>query len=389
MLLVGNTFHHFCETGHSDCWQTVGMTAGPPPSAPSTSFSLRGLLAALVVMTGALHLVIAPGRGADWFAEGLALAMTGVALFAVGLALVVSTHKTFLYIVIGIMTLLAIWIVITRVGGYPFGPWSSVTPQMGPYEVLVLVMSIISLTLAIATLVVGTEHLGTPGIRFDTIAPFAIILVVLPGLSVSKWADNAAHILGSGHTHSQTMPSSSDIPGMDHSTMSMMTVEERLQFGEQLVIAREAALEFPTLADARAAGWILVGGYVSSAGQMLMDPTSNSQEQVFDPAVPQGLLYESSNDSAPIVGVQYNAWTSDGSNPVGFIGHDMMWHLHTGTCEISDSFSVVYDEAVTGTACSQVKGTLTNSVSWMVRAWVVPGWESSQGPLSHENSLLP
>ncbi|MDP4937664.1 MAG: hypothetical protein NWQ68_09705, partial [Ilumatobacteraceae bacterium] len=102
------------------------MTAGPPPSAPSTSFSLRGLLAALVVMTGALHLVIAPGRGADWFAEGLALAMTGVALFAVGLALVVSTHKTFLYIVIGIMTLLAIWIVITRVGGYPFGPWSSV-----------------------------------------------------------------------------------------------------------------------------------------------------------------------------------------------------------------------------------------------------------------------
>ena len=104
MLLVGNTIHHFCETGHSDCWQTVGMTAGPPPSAPSTSFSLRGLLAALVVMTGALHLVIAPGRGADWFAEGLALAMTGVALFAVGLALVVSTHKTFLYIVIGIMT---------------------------------------------------------------------------------------------------------------------------------------------------------------------------------------------------------------------------------------------------------------------------------------------
>ena len=136
---------------------------------------------------------------------------------------------------------------------------------------------------------------------------------------------------------------------------------------------------------------------------MLMDPTSNSQEQVFDPAVPQGLLYESSDDSAPIVGVQYNAWTSDGSIPVGFIGHDMMWHMHTGTCEISDSFSVVYDEAVTGTACSQVKGTLTNSVSWMVRAWAIkipchfwqsifsvfgPGWESSQGPLSHENSLL-
>jgi hypothetical protein len=356
---------------------------------PTPSVSLRGITGALVTAVGALLLIVAPGRSDDWFAEGLMLAIVGVVLIADGLSLVVSTHRTVLFVAAGLLTVVAAWLVITRTTGYPFGPWSSVTPQMGTYEVLVLVLSIISLTLAIATLAVGTEHLGTPGIRFDTIAPFAIILVVLPGLSVSKWADNAAHILGSGHTHSQTMPSSSDIPGMDHSTMSMMTVEERLQFGEQLVIAREAALEFPTLADARAAGWILVGGYVSSAGQMLMDPTSNSQEQVFDPAVPQGLLYESSNDSAPIVGVQYNAWTSDGSNPVGFIGHDMMWHLHTGTCEISDSFSVVYDEAVTGTACSQVKGTLTNSVSWMVRAWVVPGWESSQGPLSHENSLLP
>ena len=356
---------------------------------PTSSVSLRGITAALMTAVGALLLIVAPGRSADWFGEGLMLAIVGVVLIAVGLTLVVSTHRTILFVAAGFLTVVAAWLVITRTSGYPFGPWSSVTPQMGPYEVLVLVLSIISLTLAIATLVVGTEHLGTPGIRFDTLAPFAIVLVALPGLAVSKWADNAAHILGSGHTHSHTMSSSSDMPGMDHSMMSMMTIEERLQFGEQLVIAREAALKFPTLADARAAGWILVGGYVSGAGQMLMDPTSNSQDQVFDPAVPQGLLYSSSIDSATIVGLQYDAWTSDGSTPVGFIGQDMLWHMHTGTCEISDSFSVVYDEAVTGTACSQVKGTLTNSVSWMVRAWVVPGWESSQGQLSHENSLLP
>ena len=260
--------------------------------ATSTSaVSLRGIVAALVGAVGALLLIVAPGRAADWFAEGLMLATVGVLLIAVGLAFVVSSHRSILYFVVILMTLVAAWLVITRTSGYPFGPWSSVTPQMGPYEVLVLVLSIISLTLAIATLVVGTEHLGTPGIRFDTLAPFAIVLVALPGLAVSKWADNAAHILGSGHTHSHTMSSSSDMPGMDHSMMSMMTIEERLQFGEQLVIAREAALKFPTLADARAAGWILVGGYVSGAGQMVMDPTSNSQDQVFDPAVPQGLLY--------------------------------------------------------------------------------------------------
>ena len=354
---------------------------------PTPSVSLRGITGALVTAVGALLLIVAPGRSDDWFAEGLMLAIVGVVLIADGLSLVVSTHRTILFVAAGLSTVVAAWLVITRTAGYPFGPWSSVTPQMGPYEVLVLVMSIISLTLAIATLVVGTEHLGTPGIRFDTIAPFAIILVVLPGLSVSKWADNAAHILGSGHTHSQTMPSSSDIPGMDHSTM--MTTDERIQFGEQLVDARTAALQFPTLADARAAGWILVGGYVSGAGQMLMNPTVDSQEQPFDTASPQGLLYASSIDSAPIVGVQYNAWTSDGSAPRGLIGQDMLWHLHTGTCEIGDSLTAVYDEAVTGTACSQVNGALTNSTSWMIRAWVVPGWENSQGTLAHDNPLLP
>ena len=356
---------------------------------PTSAVSLRGITAALVTAVGALLLIVAPGRSADWFAEGLMLAAVGVLLIAVGLAFVVSSHRTILYLVVILMTLVAAWLIITRTAGYPFGPWSSVTPQMGPYEVFVLVLSIISLTLAIATLVVGAEHVGTPGIRFDTLAPFAIVLVALPGLAVSKWADNGAHFLGSSHTHSHTMPSTSNMPGMDHSMMSMMTVDERLQFGQQLVIAREAALKFPTLADARAAGWILVGGYVAGAGQMLMDLNSNSRDQVFDPAVPQGLLYASSIDTAPVVGLQYNAWTSHGSTPVGFIGQDMLWHMHTGTCEVNDSFAVVYDESVTGKACSKINGTLTNTVSWMVRAWIVPGWENSQGPLSHDNSLLP
>lgn len=366
---------------------------------PTPSVSLRGITGALVTAVGALLLIVAPGRSDDWFAEGLMLAIVGVVLIADGLSLVVSTHRTVLFVAAGLLTVVAAWLVLTRTTGYPFGPWSSVTPQMGTYEVLVLVLSIISLTLAIATLAVGTEHLGTPGIRFDTIAPFAIVLVALPGLAVSEWADNAARILssnqlnssqvGSSQTHSHTGSSNSDMTNMSYSMLAVMSDEELAQYGEQLDIAREAALEFPTLADARAAGWILVGKYVPGAGQMLMDPTSNSQEQVFDPAVPQGLLYESSNDSAPIVGVQYNAWTSDGSNPVGFIGHDMMWHMHTGTCEVNDSFAVVYDESVTGKACSKINGTLTNTVSWMVRAWIVPGWENSQGPLSHENSLLP
>ena len=164
---------------------------------PTSSVSLRGITAALMTAVGALLLIVAPGRSDDWFGEGLMLAIVGVVLIADGLTLVVSTHRTILFVAAGFLTVVAAWLVITRTSGYPFGPWSSVTPQMGVYEVLVLVLSIISLTLAIATLAVGTEHLGKPGIRFDTIAPFAIVLVALPGLAVSDWADNAARVLDS------------------------------------------------------------------------------------------------------------------------------------------------------------------------------------------------
>lgn len=387
MLLVGNPFHHFCKTGHQHYWQTVEMSAEPDTSAPSTSFSLRGLLAALIVMSGVLHLIVAPGRGADWFVEGLLLSIVGVLLLTVGLALLVSTHRLFLYVIIAITTLVASWLIVTRVSGYPFGPWTSVTPQMGPYEILVLVLTVTSLALAVASLMVGIDHLGAVGLRFDTLAPLAIVIVALPGIAVSQWTDNGAHILGSNHTHSHTVTSNSPMSGMDHS--KMMTADERIQFGEQLVEARNAALQYPTLADARAAGWILVGGYVSGAGQMLMDPTSHSYDQSFDAAIPQGLLYASSIDAAPIVGVQYNEWTSDGSTPSGFIGQDMMWHMHSGTCEINESFAVVYDELVTGKSCSEVDGKVTNTISWMVRAWIVPGWENSQGTLAHDNPLLP
>jgi len=356
---------------------------------PTSSVSLRGITAALMTAVGALLLIVAPGRSADWFAEGLMLAIVGVVLIAVGLTLVVSTHRTILFVAAGFLTVVAAWLVITRTAGYPFGPWSSVTSQMGPYEVLVLVLSIISLTLAIATLVVGTEHLGTPGIRFDTLAPLAIVVVALPGFAVSRWADDGAHVMGSDHTHSHTVSMDSTMPGMDHSTMTTMTSDERWQFGQQLVAARTTALLYPTLADARAAGWVLVGGYVTGGGQMLMDPTINSREEKFDAVAPQGLLYASSIDSAPVVGVQYNVWTGDGSTPSGFIGQDMLWHMHTGTCEITESFAIPYDESVTGKACSTVDGTLTNTVSWMLRAWVVPGWENPQGTLTHDNSLLP
>ena len=39
--------------------------------------------------------------------------------------------------------------------------------------------------------------------------------------------------------------------------------------------------------------------------------------------------------------------------------------------------------------CAAVGGSYMATTTWMVHAWVVPGWESSSGVFSHENPNLP
>ena len=357
----------------------------------SSWFSLRGLLAALATLTGALLLLVTPGRSHDWLGEALALAIVGVALGTLGLATIASKTRWTLIALAVLTTLVVLWLIVTRAVGYPFGPWSQVSPSMGTFEILVLVLGLINLALVGGALLVDVEHLGAAGLRFDNIAPLALVIIALPGLAVSSWIDDGSQIVGSNHEHSQTLSlaNTPSMPGMDHSHMiEVLSSEQRAQLGRQMVDARTAALQYPTLAMARSAGWVAIGSYVSGAGQMLVDPTAGSREIPFDPSIPQGLLFASLNDSAPIVGVQYNAWTNDGSTPDGFVAQDNMWHLHPGTCEISETTSVVYDKVVTGAACSKIDAQLTDKISWMIRAWVVPGWENPQGPLAHDNPLL-
>ena len=52
-------------------------TSPRPPVA-----TVRSLVAGLTLAGGALHFAVAPGRSADWRAEGIALAATGAIMMA-------------------------------------------------------------------------------------------------------------------------------------------------------------------------------------------------------------------------------------------------------------------------------------------------------------------
>ena len=177
-------------------------------------------------------------------AEGIALAVAGVVLIALGLGTALHPSRAIVVAICVAHVVVLATLLFSRTSGYPFGPWQSITPSMGAYEVIVIIVAAIALSLALAALVSDPLTFGAVGWRFEIAAPFAVVLVAIPGLVTSQWADDAAHLLGSAHTHSHT-----DTSPITEAAREL-TVEQRAELGAQIVTAREMALSLPTLADA-------------------------------------------------------------------------------------------------------------------------------------------
>jgi hypothetical protein len=162
-----------------------------------------------------------------------------------------------------------------------------------------------------------------------------------------------------------------------------LTRGERKELGAQLLEARTASEQFPTVADALAAGYTKVTGYVPLIGAhyikwALMDGT-------FDITQPEMLLYDGTDPTSSIVGLSYYMFSD--TEPSPFVGPNDHWHQHIGLC-IKDGV-VVGGEATTVEECTARGGTKANAGNgWMIHAWVVPGWESPQGVFSPEHPGL-
>jgi len=361
----------------TDSPSTPGRSTGRTPVV-----SGRGLLVALNLAVGVLHLLVADTRGSDWNLEGIGLAAVGAVAIALGFAMLCSSARWVVASSTVVNIAIVASLILSRTSGYPFGPFEGVSAPLGAYEILVLIMSSITVSISGASTILGRDRLGSPGLRFDTLAPVAIVAAALPGLALSSWTDDAAYFAGAAHVHGGTTVNSSTQHGFAY--RSELTPAERRALGEELTMARAAALTTPTLADARAAGWSEIGDPVPGGGQMMIDLDRRTADGEFDPASPVALLFASADDDAPIVAVQYEGWTTSTTPPVGFTGQDLYWHLHTGTCLV-DEIRVVHDESHVGTKCELLDGSWTNTISWMIRAWVVPGWENPNGTFAHDH----
>jgi hypothetical protein len=167
---------------------------------------------------------------------------------------------------------------------------------------------------------------------------------------------------------------------------AMTDKQECAQLEAELALARDTALKYPTVADAKAAGWRQVTPYVPGIAAHFMN--FRLVDDKFDITEPEMILYDGTDDDARVVGLSYYMRHDGEAEPTqGFTGVNDHYHRHIGLCV--DESGVIGDSTTTEEECAAMGGRKAQGGNgWMNHAWVVPGCESPWGVFSGASPIL-
>ncbi len=196
--------------------------------------------------------------------------------------------------------------------------------------------------------------------------------------------DRGFHLLDNGH-QAEAPPF---FQPMDAATFATLQ--------NQLKLAQAAAMQYPTVASAEAAGFHQAGPFAPGLGAHFINFGAYATDTVpegpmtdFNALHPQSLIYDGTHPDSKIAGLMY--YGSNNRIPQGFAGINDVWHYHTDVCftyknGINTPFGA--DTTVTKAMCDGVGGSLLPRTAYMLHVWVVPGYESPQGVFSHLNEAI-
>jgi hypothetical protein len=369
---------------------------------------LGALAAVLSAAAGAVHLGYAPHHLSEDWAHGWFFVLVGAAQIALAALVVARPRRWVWWSVVALnLAALATW-AVSRTVGLPVGPEALRSEEVGTPDLVCAVLEG-SLVLIATAQLLWPERLARPvRDRIGTTAGVvALSLVAVVAAAVMLTPAQVDAHGASGHTHDdghatsvgldgstpceQSGPAASpgqvatDAEGHSHrgpTAQLPLTEDERLNLAEQQAQAREAALRYPTVADAEAAGYHMSVGFVPCIGAHYTNPILAIR---FDPSRPSELLYDGTAPGSRIVGLSYLVFSPRGA-PDGFAGPNDVWHQHNtngGLC-MKDNV-VVGGEALDEAGCTARGGrkVALDSV-WMLHDWVVPGWECGWGVFAGE-----
>jgi hypothetical protein len=318
------------------------------------------------------------------------------------------------------LAVIATW-VLSRTIGAPFGPNAGVAEDIGVPD---LVATVLEAIIVLGAGLVLCRSRGGRGFRVVRgprwlISGAAIVCVVVAAVSTAaltpRYAGEHTHgtvsttgLAADGHDHGGALaaavpaltgntpceksgpPASegqvTDSQGHNHRGPTEQVPNDQattVALAEQQARARAVALNYPTVADAEAAGYVKSTVYVPCIGAHY---TNVSLVGPFNVDTPSELLYDGTTPDAKIVGLSYLIFDPT-NNPDGFAGPNDHWHQHNsngGLC-FAKNGTVIGAEQVSVAECTSIGGTKRELPGiWMMHDWVVPGWECSWGVFAAE-----
>jgi len=127
-------------------------------------------------------------------------------------------------------------------------------------------------------------------------------------------------------------------------------------------------MQFPTVADAKAAGWIEAAVWSPGQGIHFVDPSR--QTGPFEPTRPNWLMYDGTGPTAKLTGMMF--LVNSGMNPpAGFPGANDQWHQHHELCTDSTASPFIIGEHLTDAECAAIGGVNVMYMNlWMVHVWL-------------------
>ena len=393
---------------------------------------LRWFLAALSVGAGFIHFAVSGGHYDVSWMHGTFFAV--VAWLQIAWAVGVILRPTRRLLTAGVVLnagIVGVW-AVSRIWGVPIGP-DAWTPEA------VSLADVLSSGFEAGIVVLSLAVLVRPALAQRSIRPsFAIGGLGVTGLAVAVVStialtpsfasdhhghgteEAAGHSHGAaadggaaagGHSHGAAIVSNApvgDTPceqsgppasagqissagGHGHrGPIKWASISDRAtrdQLGQQLEIAHQVTLQYPTVTEAEADGFRMVTGYVPCIGAHYIKAANF---RGFDPAKPAMLLYDGTNPDSKIVGLSYATLSDPEKPPEGFAGPNDPWHKHDSNGGLCMKGGVVVGAESTSEAECAARGGTKSALHnlWMNHTWVADGWQSSWGLFSAENPDL-
>ena len=392
---------------------------GPPTAAERGVPEADHALAAVLVGAGLIHVAMAPSHLGDDAALGAGFLAFGAVQLALAFAVVMRPGRPAWLATAGVSAASVLAWAVSRTVGLPFGSHEGAAEPVAIVDGVAAALAVAALAISVARIVRPAprpEALALPVLaRAATVVALTATLaaVASPSAREHGGTDDHGHGVadgesatghGDGHETVDDRGYSALVNGEmgshDHDAAGepadevTLSPEESGALAAQLAATAPLIAAYPTIADAKAAGYTQSGPFSPGLGIHYSPPamTLNGDGDM-DPEDLAGgmLIYDGIEDDAPLAGFMFMAYQDE--PPEGFVGDLDLWHSHSAVCIVStpDGIETPFGadlDGITREMCEAEGGSLIDFTGYMVHVWTVPGYESPEGVFSDLNPKL-